>query len=166
MTGIRIVDELEHPAAVVRERVPLADLPEFFDRSYPAVVAAAAEQGVPLAGEPFALYHGAPGPDGVDVEAGFPVAEPIRAVGSVASGMRPGGRTAVAVHIGPYDRLPDTYELIQKHLTAEGMVPAEDMWEEYTSDPREEPNPENWRTVVHWPIADRTTGYQDQAPGR
>ena len=66
----------EQPTAVLRETVPMNALKEFFGRAYQAVMAAAEQQQVQLAGPPFALYHGMP-TDVVDVEAGFPVAAPF-----------------------------------------------------------------------------------------
>ena len=62
----------EQPTAVVRERVPMANLTEFFGRAFGAVMAAAQAQHASPTGPPFALYHGMP-TDTVDVEAGFPV---------------------------------------------------------------------------------------------
>lgn len=161
MTDVRIVDETEQATAVVHERVAISALPDFFTRAFALTAATAGEQGTALAGPPFALYHGMPGPEGVDVEAGFPVNQPVHDAGDVHASRLPGGTAAVAVHTGPYERLGDTYTQIRERLTEQGLQAAMDMWEEYLSDPTVEPDPETWRTVVHWPAAP----HPDPEPG-
>lgn len=151
MTDVVIRDEPERVTVVVHRVVPMPDLPDFFARAFTATAAAARDQGTTLAGPPFALYHGMPGEDGVDVEAGFPVAAAVPGTGEVVTSLLPGGPAAVAVHVGPYERLVDTYAEVQARLAAQGLTPANEMWEEYLSDPATEPDPQTWRTVVHWP---------------
>lgn len=151
MLEVTIQEEAERATAVVHDVVPMPDLPAFFAQTLPAVAAAAGEQGVALAGPPFALYHGMPKPEGVDVEAGFPVAAAIHDAGTVVASHLPGGPTATAVHVGPYERLTDTYAVVCEQIVSAGLRPSEHMWEEYLSDPASEPDPETWRTVVHWP---------------
>jgi effector-binding domain-containing protein len=85
-----------------------------------------------------------------------PVTGTVHDTGDVVVSHLPGGRTAVAVHLGPYQQLPETYAEVLDRIQAEGLLAAEDMWEEYLSDPAAEPDPQTWRTVVHWPA--RATG--------
>ena len=145
----------EQPTAVLRETVPMNALKEFFGRAYQAVMTAAEQQQVQLAGPPFALYHGKP-TDVVDVEAGFPVAAPLPWPGSeggVTAGSLPAGRAMEAMHVGPYEKLPETYSAITGKMQAEGLTPGKVMWEYYLSDPAAERDPATWKTLVVWPVA-------------
>ncbi|MCB5273782.1 hypothetical protein BJG92_01306 [Arthrobacter sp. SO5] len=144
----------EQPTAVLRERVPMVGLREFFGRAYGAVMGAAQQQHVQLAGPPFAMYHGMP-TDVVDVEAGFPVATPFPEAGDggVTAGSLPAGQAVEAMHIGPYESLPETYGAIMAKMQAEGLTPGDAMWEYYLSDPAREPDPAAWKTLVVWPVA-------------
>lgn len=151
-TGIRLVQRTEQPTAVVREKVPMNGLPEFFDRAYGAVMAAAQQQGVQLAGPPFGRYLGMP-TDTVDVEAGFPVSAPFTASAGVVAGTLPACQAFEATHTGPYDTLTTTYDAIQARMKEEGFRPADSMWEYYLSDPATEPDPATWKTLVVWPVA-------------
>lgn len=151
MTEITITDLAEQPTAFVREDVPMTDMTAFFSRVFPAVMAVLQEQGVAPAGPPFALYFGMP-TDTVDVAAGFPVAGPIEPSGDVQPGTLPGGRTYQAVHVGPYDTLESTYQDVVARIAADGAAPADIMWEQYLSDPENEPDPAAWRTLVCWPV--------------
>jgi AraC family transcriptional regulator len=129
-------------------------LREFFHRAYPAVLAAVQQQGTQLAGPPFALYRGTPS-DVVDVEAGFPLAAryPGGGAGGVSAGLLPGGRALEAVHVGPYDTLPNTYRALTARMQADGLTPGESMWESYLTDPAADADPAGWRTLVVWPLA-------------
>ena len=57
---------------------------------------------------------------------------------------RPGGRAAVAVHVGPYEGLADTWGRLLGWLAEQGLQPGPEMWEEYLSPP--EGDPATWRT--------------------
>ena len=144
----------EQPTAVLRETVPMNALREFFGRAYGAVMATSQKQNVQLAGPPFALYRGMP-TDVVDVEAGFPVAAPFASSGGggVIAGSLPGGQALEAMHIGPYESLPETYGAITAKMQADGLTPGDAMWEYYLTDPATEPNPAKWKTLVVWPVA-------------
>lgn len=147
-TLIRTADQ---PTAVVRERVPMANLTDFFGRAFEAVMAATQAQNASSIGPPFAMYHGMP-TDTVDVEAGFPVTPDFSASGEVISGLLPASDALEAVHKGPYDTLERTYALILERMSAEGMTPSDTMWEFYLSDPEKEPDPAKWQTRVVWPV--------------
>jgi len=168
---IKSTDREEQPTAVLRETVPMSALREFFGRAYSSVMAAVQRQHVQLAGPPFALYRGMP-TDVVDVEAGFPLAAPYpgggggagarAAVGGGATGggagvvtpsVLPAGRALEALHVGPYEKLPQTYNAVMARMQAEGSTPGDTMWEFYLSDPGKEPDPAAWKTLVVWPLA-------------
>lgn len=146
------VHTVEQPTAVVREKVPVQALTEFFGRAFGAVMAAAKEQNVQLSGPPFALYRGMPTAT-VDVEAGFPVDAGFRGTEGVRTGTLPDAEAFEAAHTGPYDTLEKTYAIIQEHMNSEGCTPSDTMWEYYLSDPETEPDPAKWQTRVIWPIA-------------
>lgn len=155
----------EHPTAMVREKVPVQEMTAFFGRAFSSVMAAVGQHELQVAGPPYGMYRGLP-TDVIDVEAGFPLAAPFpgadadgvsvdggHGVSQVAGGSLPAGPAYEAVHAGPYDALPQTYEAIQARMKADGATPAEVMWEFYMTDPDAEPDPANWRTRVIWPTA-------------
>ena len=148
----RKVHLTEQPVAVVRERVPMASLTDFFGRAFGTVMAAARKQGASLAGPPFALYRGMPS-ETVDVEAGFPIDGNFTEADGVASGTLPETDALEALHVGPYDTLENTYHAILGQMEAEGLTPSDTMWEYYLSDPETEPDPAKWQTRVVWPVA-------------
>lgn len=149
--GIRVVQADERPTAVVRARVPVAELPIFFQKAFSATWKALREQGLTPTGPPFALYHGIP-TQSVDVEAGFPVTIAPHADGEVAAGTLPGGRAVEAVHVGPYDTMGETYGQVEQWMVGQRLQPGPVVWESYLSDPQRETDPATWRTLIHWPV--------------
>ena len=82
MTTISISQHTEQPSAVLRQRVRMDELQDFFSRAFRETMATLTAQGRHPAGPPFGKYYGMP-TDTVDVEAGFPVSAPIRPSGDV-----------------------------------------------------------------------------------
>jgi len=150
MSTFEIVGLDAQPAVVVRGRVPMNELPDFFGRAFGAVMESMQAQGVSPTGPPFGFYPSAP-TDVVDVRAGFPVAAPLEPSGEVEVMELPGGRAVTTTHVGPYDTLEQTYNELLAWMAGQGVKPATAMWESYLSDPAVEP-PEQWRTEIVWPI--------------
>ena len=85
----RFVELDKQHCAVIRERVPMDALQEFFGRAFASTMAAAGEQGRRVVGPPVGIYFGMPS-DTVDVAAGFPVDAPIETDGAVVAHTLPG----------------------------------------------------------------------------
>src|SRR5687767_11230304 len=97
MTDTKIVEIEQQYTAVVTDHVALDQLPTFFSRALTAVSETLAAEGVAPTGPPFACYHGAPR-EVIEVEAGYPVAEPVEAADAVLPGLLPGGLAVEALH--------------------------------------------------------------------
>jgi effector-binding domain-containing protein len=152
MTDIELTQHREQDTFVVHDRVPTGEIKEFFDRALPAVMAALAAQGAHPVGPPFARYYGMP-TETIELEVGFPVSGTASAADGATPGTLPGGPVVRAVHVGPYERLRQTYDEMYLWMQAEGLEPADTMWEVYLSDPSRQPDPATWRTEVWWPVA-------------
>ena len=129
----------------------VADLPGFFERAFVSTAAAAGAAGIEIVGPAFGYYPEMPS-ETVVIEAGFPVAGPVEPTGDVHPLVLPGGRAVVVTHVGPYETMVDTYAQMQAWMERENLRPATGMWENYLSDPRLEPDPEQWRTRIVWPV--------------
>ena len=137
--------------ASVRETIRQEQIPEAMGRIFGLVAAATAKQGITPSELAFARYHSFGG--SIDVEAGFSVPVPIQPDGEVRPGQLPEGPAAVALHVGPYDTLADTYAALEGWLQEQGREADGAMWECYLTDPESEPDPQRWRTEVYVPLA-------------
>jgi effector-binding domain-containing protein len=139
------------PTACVRVHTTADRIGEAFRQALPKVAAHIEEVGGTIAGPPYARYHEF-GPSGVDMEVGVPTAVAIPANGDVTSAELPAVEAAVTVHQGPYERLGETYDRLERWIDEHGHEAGRDMWEIYLTDPQEQPDPAEWRTEIVWPL--------------
>lgn len=147
----QVVELVPQECAIVRETVPMDELPAFFSRAFQRTMASAASQGRQVVGPPFGIYFGMPSGT-VDVAAGFPVDGPIEADGDVSPHQLPGGRAAELLHIGSYDSLQESYGRLSAWMGAQNLAPGEIMWESYLNEPQPD-DPDATRTMITWPVA-------------
>ncbi len=57
-----------------------------------------------------------------------------------------------AIHRGPYDGLPESYQQIEKWIREQGLAVAGAPWETYLTDPGENPDPATWETEIVQPV--------------
>lgn len=151
MVDIQLTEIPSETVAMVRRVVPMEGLTTFFGEAFERVARVVPEAGGAIAGPPFGWYHGMPG-ETVDVAAGFPVSGDVHTPdGGVVVAERPGGRSVVAVHVGPYDAMPSTYAEVQGWMAERDLTPRPDMWEEYVSEPTGDPA--QWVTRIIWPVS-------------
>lgn len=149
MSSIEIVNTKETPAIAIREKVNVSEIPAVMGRMYGELFPHLGKD-VQCAGPPFALYHSWEG-EVMDMEVGFPIAGKGIEAGNVRTIKLPAVRAAMAVHIGPYDRLTDTYNIMMEWMKVNGHTPASFMWEEYLNSPQEVA-PDKLMTRLYWPI--------------
>jgi effector-binding domain-containing protein len=137
--------------AVVHAKVPRDGIAEAMARALPAAFAAVGRAGGQPVGAPFAKYL-AFGDDGVEFEAGIPVATPFARDGDVQPGEIGGGTAAFAVHAGSYETLGETYATLRTWIEGQGRTPSTTMWESYVTDPGDMADPSALRTEIYWPV--------------
>ena len=55
-------------------------------------------------------------------------------------------------HIGPYDKLQQSYDRLGAWITEQKLKASGPFWEVYWTDPGLEPDASTWRTQVWWPV--------------
>jgi len=140
-------------ALVVKRRVARSEIAATIAESLGKTYPYALQNGLAIAGRPFVRYSDV-GPGLMTMETGTPLAAPAPGVGEIEAITLPGGPAAVAVHMGPYDKLQDTYAAMERWMQQQGVRAAGAPWESYITDPAEHPDPVNWRTDVFWPISE------------
>ncbi len=148
---VTIVEPETVRVAVVRSLVGAEDIPDFMSDALSLVAGALREAGMAPAGPPFARYFAA-GPDGLDIAAGFPVAEPFLGAGVVHPGELPAGPAAVATHVGPYQGLEAAWNALRERAGALGRPLGDDPWEIYFIGPGSGVDEAEWRTELVWPL--------------
>jgi effector-binding domain-containing protein len=142
---------IEQPTAIVRGKAAVHEISDFLAHAFGTVAAHLERLGLSIAGMPFARYRHLGG-DEFEIEAGFPVPQPIEPEGEVDAYWLPGGSAAVTWHTGPYDRMGPAYEALAEWVERRGGVIETEAWEVYYSDPTEQPDPATWRTELIQPF--------------
>ena len=109
------------------------------------------EQGSIPTGPPFSRSHTYTA-EAVDLEAGYPVKQPVDGDGRIAASQLPGGPVAATWHIGPYTRLRGAYDALRAWMAKQGRKPRGAPWEVYWTGPGVEPDSAKWKTEIVWPI--------------
>lgn len=146
----QIEERATQHAVTMRTQVSIEGLPAFFDQAFGRVIGHIAQAGQAPTGPAFALYH-TQDPTNFDLEAGFPVAEPIAGNGEILASEIPGGKVCVTMLVGPYERLPEAWEALAAYADAEGLEPDTWCYEVYISDPTTVP-PDQRQTQLVMPI--------------
>ena len=133
----------------LRRQLPMAELPGFFGEAFMRLFTAA---GAAVAGPPFAQYYSVDD-SGVDVEVVVPTRGPVEAPEGLAVVDLPGGEAAQALWVGPYDAMQPVYEAIEAWMAEHGRAPGGPPREVYLTSPDENLPPEQYRTLVVWPLA-------------
>ncbi|QGG93987.1 GyrI-like domain-containing protein [Actinomarinicola tropica] len=137
---IGVQQEETRSVAFVRRTVRMDEIRGLFDEAFGKLPGLIADAGGTITAAPFGWYHGMPS-DVIDVSVGFPVEGmapgTLAADEDVMVDERIGGRAVVAVHVGSYEALGDSYGQVMAWIEENGEVPRDDFWEEYVSDPTE-----------------------------
>ena len=136
-------------SAGIRRVVPMSEISSAFDKTFPAVAEAIAVAGGQLLPPAYARYTGMP-TDTVDVEIGFGVQQPVEAPELVVTD-NPAVRAVVYTHIGPYERLAESYAVVEEWFATQDLGLADAMWEFYDSPPGTDPEKSVTRMV--FPLA-------------
>lgn len=154
MTGYQIGTETKKPqfTAIRAATLTSADLAPWLTDTFARVGAFLAGHRYRTAGPPFARYHRL-GTERFDVEAGFPVTTPIKAVTDIRGGTLPGGPVASTMHVGPFEHIAAGYEAVTEWITDHNGRPVGDSWEIYFSDPKSATDSATWRTEIVQPYS-------------
>jgi len=106
--------------------------------------------GPRMAGAPLARYHTWENDQG-EMEVAVPVTEAIDGEGDIVGSTLPGGNAVVVMHVGPYDKLNETWTALGAWIKEQGLEPRAAPWEQYVSDCSVTP-PEELETRIVWPV--------------
>ncbi|GAB2915760.1 GyrI-like domain-containing protein [Nonomuraea fastidiosa] len=158
-----IVELPDRPYVGVRGTVTMSTIPAIADR-IGEIVGWLAGRGLAPAGAPFLRYESfEPDGDGMVLQAGVPVAEPVDVEGDYFAGVLPAGRYATATHRGPFDGLAGATGALLAWGAEQGVTwdvterDGAEHWgcrlELYNTDPRTEPDPAGWLTDLQIRLA-------------
>jgi effector-binding domain-containing protein len=160
----QVLHRAAQPAATVTRTVTMTTMGEVVDEIPPLLDWLSARGQAP-SGPPFLRYLVIDMSAAMVVQAGVPVAVPVRGDEHVEPDELPAGDYLTTVHVGPYEGLYDATGALLAHAGRNGLhldhhpSDAGDVWasrlEWYETNPVEEPDPQRWVTRLEFKLADR-----------
>jgi effector-binding domain-containing protein len=135
---IELKDVKKQTTLVVKKTVKQTEIAGALGQIYPKVFQYLAANKIQEASAPLARYKIVA--DGLAMEAGVVVPEGTKGEGDLVVGELPAGKAAFTVHVGPYEKLPETYKALNAWLAAKGLKSSGIAWEIYISDPQSKPD--------------------------
>ena len=150
---IEVQEILEQPMLGIRKQATAEpeSIKAALSDALPRVYEYIKEKDVVPASPPMCVFESY-GADGVTLVGGAIVQKPVEGDGDIEAMSLPGGKVAVVMHLGSYDKLKATYEALQAWVQEHGHKPRGASWELYWTDPGEEPNPDKWKTEIFMPV--------------
>jgi effector-binding domain-containing protein len=109
------------------------------------------KKGIQPAGPPIALYFSEPGPEWA-IGVAVPVPEGTPGQGTIESTTLPGGKMVSAMHIGPYEKLSESWDELSAWMKKSEYRPAGPGREVYILGPPQESEPAKFQTELLWPV--------------
>lgn len=141
----------EQPAAVIHLTVPRSEIQNVMGPAVREIFAALAGQGIQAAGPWFTMHLRRP-TDTFDLEVSVPVSGEVAAAGRVKPGRLPAATVARTVYHGDYPGLGSAWGELHSWIAAEGLSPAQHLWEVYLVGPESGLDPTSWRTQLNIPL--------------
>jgi effector-binding domain-containing protein len=146
-----VTTEAQH-TAVIRVRVPRAEIQEVMGPAIHEVLDAVTAQGIGPASAVFS-QHFRMQPDIFDFEVGVAVRSPVTPAGRVVAAELPACRAARTIYRGGYEGLGDGWGELMAWMKREGHAHAESLWERYLKGPETGAPPAEWETELIRPLA-------------
>lgn len=125
--------------------------PQLFGQLLTKVTQHIQSNGGQVAGPPFTRYMEMDG-ETVKMWVGMPLRAEIPEGDGITVDHLPGGTIAMTTHVGPFDQLGNAHEAVLEWIDESDHEQTGPPWEYYWSDPEKEPNPDNWKTEVFFPV--------------
>jgi DNA-binding transcriptional MerR regulator len=149
---IGIQDVEKQKVLVIREHVHQDEMSTVVPRDIAEVHAYLQELGLGFQGPPVCIC---PFPDEggtLDAEIGWPVAEEQPGRDRIESKTLPATRALVMKHVGPFSALAGSYRLMSEVMEENGLTATDAPREVYVTDPEEVGDPNEYETLIVWPI--------------
>jgi effector-binding domain-containing protein len=153
---VYVTTQVARHTLAVRGEVTEESFAAFLEASFGELTDVADRLGLTVAGPPGALYSPEiPDDTAEPVEAYLPLAAPVGLPddrGDVRLGELPAATVAVAVHVGSYETIADTYRQLGGWVAQHATPTDERVREVYEVSYQQTADTDRFRTEIQWPI--------------
>ncbi|MFT3878381.1 MAG: GyrI-like domain-containing protein [Gemmatales bacterium] len=137
--------------AFIHLKIPRSEIAQVMGPGIQELMATLAAQGIKPTG-PWFSHHRKMESATFDFEISVPIATPVTAKGRVQSGHLPAMKVARTIYHGPYEGLGSAWGEFCAWITANGLKPADNLWECYLAGPETGPDSSKWQTQLNKPL--------------
>jgi effector-binding domain-containing protein len=145
--SIEVKKELAQPVLSIRTRAKVQNLPLVIGESYGKIMQYMDKIGQQLTGVPFVAYYNMDMED-LDIEIGFPVAEPLEGSAEIRSSEIPAGTYVSMMYKGAYSGMEKPYAYMAGWIEKNGYKASGIAYEYYYNSPQEVPESELLTRIV------------------
>ena len=135
---------------------PVDEIPRMLGEAYNQLLAYLAKAGELPVNAPFVGYFNQD-MQALEWEVGFPVAKRLPGQGQIEPGEIPAGDYAVALHVGPYQKIESAYAALARYIKRHGREPTGIAYEFYLDDPSITPQ-KMLKTQISFPLKNMDVG--------
>ncbi len=139
--NIELTEQPSQPVLSIHIKTAVDNLPRELGKAYGAVIQYLNEIGQSPLDTVFTAYYNMD-MDNLEIEAGFPVSEPLPGKGEIKAGEIPGGKQLSCLYKGPYKDCDKAYNAMMKCVEENGYMPTGVSYEFYFNSPDEVPESE------------------------
>ncbi len=149
---VQVVDAPASYFIGIRKVVPMPEMQSGFAENLPKVFEAVQKAGIEMAGMPCGVYYTW---DEANQSTDMAFAIPVKSKATVKGYETievPAGKLLVIDYLGNYEGVGEAHLAMDEYLKEHGLEGAAPVWEEYVTDPGQEPDTAKWLTKVRYPI--------------
>ncbi|NTV91269.1 MAG: GyrI-like domain-containing protein [Clostridiales bacterium] len=137
-SNFEFLEKPAQPVLSIRTRCAVEGLPGVIGQAYGKIMQVMGETGNSPVGAPFVAYYNMDMKD-LDIEIGFPAANPSAGKGEVIQSEIPAGKQASCIYTGPYSKCDQAYAELTRQIAENGYEASGTAYEFYLNDPTNTP---------------------------
>ena len=147
---MEIKEMKEKLALMIRKTTSIQDMPSVLGQCFGEIIQYVMESGAAEPVESFVIYHNMD-MSNLEIDVGFTVSESLPDKGNIISSSIPAGKYAVALHVGPYETLNQTYDELTGFVDERKQTVDNWVYEVYLNNPMDNPD-EPAKTMIYFPL--------------
>jgi effector-binding domain-containing protein len=151
-TGLISETEVKQTYAVaIRSKVGMDEMSQAMGESFGKIMPAIKKNGAEMAGPPLAIWYEYD-TDIFDFDCAIPIVNPMDVPDGLQLIKTYGGKVVMAEHRGDYTSTFYSWEKLEEYIKENNLEMNGAPWEQYITDPMNEPDPSKWITNLFWPV--------------
>ncbi len=139
-------------ALIIKADVPTSEVGPKMGELYGKLFGYLSQNRIEPVGPPFAYYISYDPQGNTVFEAGVPVMQELTVEGEMVYKVYPETKAVSVLYTGPYEMMEPVYTKLMNYMKENNLKDKGVSCEVYLTDPAEEPDPKNYKTIVYFPV--------------